>query len=422
MNLVRKSSNSDGSGKNGLLPATRVSSNGNAEKPHVVPAEFTARMFPDVPHENVNVEMIVPNWDQGELGDYLEIGNYKEILFLNGDANFAISKLIVGDRIVALNDKKGLAVEEMLKILHQDGKVSVTVFRRHGFSPVPAARMEALRLNPSFGFTYALLTVHRQSETVKGPNMGMLGRVINNKVILGKIQNDSYASKWLAVGDALLDLNGNPVPFNNQDFIYQYWARYKDHGSFTTVVERPCSPDALDTINALIASLFPIMFEQMHMAPDAVLIGAAAAKHHKNELRNKKPKSILQVRPLTPTPSATSTMAGPVLPRIRSTEAVGRPARRSRSNENNSGKNAMTNKPLGPKIISSGGRSRLKASRSRVKELDRQPRSDRMGVIRWTKNTEYDIGTDVPEGRKLKKVEKKVKGKRSAILTFFDLF
>ncbi|VDM73056.1 unnamed protein product [Strongylus vulgaris] len=99
------------------------------------------------------------------------------------------------------------------------------------------------------------------------------------------------ASIYFCIGDALLDLDGTPIPFNDIEFVRGYTQKFNKNNRFTVVIERPLGTQALFMYNMLFKLMLP-QESDVEMGPDAVLIGKEAANMHRMVFRRLKPRSV----------------------------------------------------------------------------------------------------------------------------------
>ncbi|KHJ94788.1 hypothetical protein OESDEN_05282 [Oesophagostomum dentatum] len=181
---------------------------------------------------------------------------------------------------------------QMLSIgLHHEKsgtKIKVELLRRQFTKPLSAERAKKIGLARLDGFTYFLLTCET-SDPVS--SFGFTLKLLKNRAHVIALDPKGIASNYFCIGDALLDLDGVPIPFNDIEFVRGYTQKFNKNNKFTVAIERPLGNQALFMYNMLFKLMLP-QESDVEMGPDAVLIGKEAANMHRMVFRRLKPRSV----------------------------------------------------------------------------------------------------------------------------------
>ncbi|VDO76008.1 unnamed protein product [Heligmosomoides polygyrus] len=199
--------------------------------------------------------------------------------------------------------------------VNDETRVKGEVLRRQFTKPLTAERAKKIGLSRIDGFTYFLLTCTKESSDPVS-SFGFTLKLLKNRAHVIALDPKGIASIYFCIGDALLDLDGTPIPFNDIEFVRGYTQKFNKqnigpaeqygksgmgfnpmfeerNSKFTVVIERPISKEALFMYNMLFKLMLP-QESDVEMGPDAVLIGKEAANMHRMVFRRLKPKSVEQ--------------------------------------------------------------------------------------------------------------------------------
>uniref|UniRef100_A0A1I7WP42 PDZ domain-containing protein n=1 Tax=Heterorhabditis bacteriophora TaxID=37862 RepID=A0A1I7WP42_HETBA len=209
-------------------------------------------VIPDIPYKKVELKLRLKEWherDHGiELNDNLMICGLTTAIakqeLIAGKQYFlklhTTTAFLIGDRITKINGSSVKNKAEAMKVLGQCGG-------EESKDPVS-----------SFGFTLKLL---------------------KNRAHVIALDPKGIASIYFCLGDALLDLDGTAIPFNDLEFVRSYTLKFNKNGKFSVVVERPITPNAVNLYNLLFKCMLP-QESDVDMGPDAVLIGKVSLNCH----------------------------------------------------------------------------------------------------------------------------------------------
>ncbi|CAJ0588105.1 unnamed protein product [Cylicocyclus nassatus] len=244
-------------------------------------------ILPDIPYKKTEATFKMNKENDIEVGDNMMIMNIAPSAFFTNCA-----ELIAGDRITKINampvKTKAEAVAALKGCVGSD--VRVELLRRQFTSPVTAERAKKIGLTRLDGFTYFLLTCVKES-TDPVSSFGFTLKLLKNRAHVIALDPKGIASIYFCIGDALLDLDGTPIPFNDIEFVRGYTQKFNKNNRFTVVIERPLGTQALFMYNMLFKLMLP-QESDVEMGPDAVLIGKEAANMHRMVFRRLKPRSV----------------------------------------------------------------------------------------------------------------------------------
>uniref|UniRef100_A0A158PBT9 PI3K/PI4K domain-containing protein n=1 Tax=Angiostrongylus cantonensis TaxID=6313 RepID=A0A158PBT9_ANGCA len=187
-------------------------------------------ILPEIPYKRTEATFKVNKENEIDVDDNMMI------MSILPSAIPTCTELIVGDRITKIN---GLSVKTKADAIIA---LKASVGSEENNDPVS-----------SFGFTLKLLK--------------------NRAHVIG-LDPKGVASTFFCLGDALLDLDGIPIPFNDLEFVRGYTQKFNKNNKFTVVIERPVSKEALFMYNMLFKLMLP-QESDVEMGPDAVLIGGS---------------------------------------------------------------------------------------------------------------------------------------------------
>ncbi|VDK61835.1 unnamed protein product [Cylicostephanus goldi] len=157
-----------------------------------------------------------------EVGDNMMIMNIAPSAFFTNCA-----ELIAGDRITKINGTpvktKAEAVAALKGCVGND--VKLELLRRQFTSPVTAERAKKIGLTRLDGFTYFMLTCTKDS-TDPVSSFGFTLKLLKNRAHVIALDPKGIASIYFCIGDALLDLDGTPIPFNDIEFVRGYTQKF----------------------------------------------------------------------------------------------------------------------------------------------------------------------------------------------------
>ncbi|EYC37777.1 hypothetical protein Y032_0766g2170 [Ancylostoma ceylanicum] len=222
-----------------------------------------------------------------DVGDNLMIMNIAPAALTTNCA-----ELIAGDRITKINGQAMKTKAEVQAALKSQlgSEIKVELLRRQFTKPLTAERAKKIGLSRLDGFTYFLLTCVKES-TDPVSSFGFTLKLLKNRAHVIALDPKGIASIYFCIGDALLDLDGTPIPFNDIEFVRGYTQKFNKNNRFTVVIERPLSQQALFMYNMLFKLMLP-QESDVEMGPDAVLIGKEAANMHRMVFRRLKPRSV----------------------------------------------------------------------------------------------------------------------------------
>ncbi|KAK6725664.1 hypothetical protein RB195_004156 [Necator americanus] len=244
-------------------------------------------LLPDIPYKKTEATFRMNKENDIDVGDNLMIMN-----IASSAVGTTCAELIAGDRITKINGQpvktKAEAVAALKSALGSD--IKVELLRRQFTKPLTLDRAKKIGLSRLDGFTYFLLTCVKESSDPVS-SFGFTLKLLKNRAHVIALDPKGIASIYFCIGDALLDLDGIPIPFNDIEFVRGYTQKFNKNNRFTVVIERPLSQQALFTYNMLFKLMLP-QESDVEMGPDAVLIGKEAANMHRMVFRRLKPKSV----------------------------------------------------------------------------------------------------------------------------------
>lgn len=247
-------------------------------------------ILPDIPYKKTEVTFRINKDNDIDVGDNMMIMN------INQAAQAGCAELIPGDRFSKVNGQSVRNKAECLAALKSSAgnEVKGEVLRRQFTKPLTAERAKKIGLSRIDGFTYFLLTCTKESSDPVS-SFGFTLKLLKNRAHVIALDPKGIASIYFCIGDALLDLDGTPIPFNDIEFVRGYTQKFNKNSKFTVVIERPISKEALFMYNMLFKLMLP-QESDVEMGPDAVLIGKEAANMHRMVFRRLKPKSVYGAR------------------------------------------------------------------------------------------------------------------------------
>ncbi|XGW23823.1 hypothetical protein V3C99_005776, partial [Haemonchus contortus] len=259
-------------------------------------------ILPDIPYKKAEATFRMTKENDIDVGDNMMI------MSIQASAAPNCAELIAGDRITKVNGQpvknKAECVAALRAALGND--IRVELLRRQHTKPLTPDRAKKINLQRLEGFTYFLITCVKES-TDPVSSFGFTLKLLKNRAHVIALDPKGIASIYFCIGDALLDLDGTPIPFNDIEFVRGYTQKFNKNGRFTVVIERPISKEALFMYNMLFKLMLP-QESDVEMGPDAVLIGKEAANMHRMVFRRLKPRSVYGTKPLPKYDPTTRTM------------------------------------------------------------------------------------------------------------------
>ncbi|WKX92381.1 hypothetical protein Q1695_010423 [Nippostrongylus brasiliensis] len=243
-------------------------------------------ILPDIPYKKTEVTFTIKKENE------LDIGDNQMIMNILPAASERCAELIPGDRFTKINGQAVRNKADCVAALKSalGNEVKGEVLRRQFTKPLSAERAKKIGLSRLAGFTYFLLTCTKESADPVS-SFGFTLKLLKNRAHVIALDPKGIASIYFCIGDALLDLDGTPIPFNDIEFVRGYTQKFNKNNKFTVVIERPISKEALFMYNMLFKLMLP-QESDVEMGPDAVLIGKEAANMHRMVFRRLKPRSV----------------------------------------------------------------------------------------------------------------------------------
>ncbi|KJH48164.1 hypothetical protein DICVIV_05733 [Dictyocaulus viviparus] len=243
-------------------------------------------VLPDIPYKKTDATFRVNKENE------IDIAENMMIMSISPSAAANCSELIMGDRITKLNGNPVKTKTEAIATLKASlgNEIKAEVLRRQYTSPLTPERAKKIGLNRLDGFAYFLLSCSKENNDPVS-SFGFTLKLLKNRAHVIALDPKGVASNFFCIGDALLDLDGTPIPFNDLEFVRGYTQKFNKNNKFTVVIERPISKEALFMYNMLFKLMLP-QESDVEMGQDAVLIGKEAANMHRMVFRRLKPKSV----------------------------------------------------------------------------------------------------------------------------------
>ncbi|CAJ0564936.1 unnamed protein product, partial [Mesorhabditis spiculigera] len=236
------------------------------------------------------VKLQVPAWDRPKKGNYIELDAQSRISFLHAEADFALDKLVPGDIVQKVNDKKQVDPLSYEEQLHGKGDVQLEVLRDGHIEPVPLERTAKLGVKRRPQFMYLGLNCG-QGDPTKGQPLGIVAGPKEKRIFVGQVAKGSVADGTLIAGDAILELDGESIGDNAKLLIRRISELMQSKGQLKCIVERPIFEHVARAIADDITE--KTIESRPQMAADSLEIGCRAAREYLRTGRYEKPKSIL---------------------------------------------------------------------------------------------------------------------------------
>lgn len=230
-----------------------------------------------------------------------------ELYIINMTYVKCTSELIMGDRIISINGIIPKSATEACSALTPNpaAPVKMVVERRKHAVPVPPERMAKIKASRLEGFAYFLVNCVNTGKQAKA-TLGFTLSLLKTKAHIVTVEAGSIAAQHFAIGDALLDVDGEPIPFADINFLKSFSQKFFKDGKFSVVIERPTSPLRITQYAVVYKMMLPQSDAEIEMGADAIKIGMEASAMHSLVFKKIKPKSCLTAD-LTNTPATTTT-------------------------------------------------------------------------------------------------------------------
>jgi len=169
-----------------------------------------------------------------EKGETLNIELTPNLIVKTIRSQCALSELIIGDQLLAINGKCVSTVEQAQKMLAPySSKLCLIVGRAAYKEPITEDRASKIRLKRRPGYSYFVVTMKRVSTI----HLGLTIKLLKDKITITKTSENSLAAFLYLAGDVILDINGDEVT-NITQLKDKMMTHMKRDSAFTSVIER----------------------------------------------------------------------------------------------------------------------------------------------------------------------------------------
>ncbi|KAJ1366332.1 hypothetical protein KIN20_026970 [Parelaphostrongylus tenuis] len=157
----------------------------------------------------------------------IDIDDNMMIMSISPSAVPSCTELILGDRVLKINGAPVRTKAEAIAALKASAgsEARIELLRRQFTSPLTAERARKIGLSRLEGFTYFLLSCSKDdSDPVS--SFGFTLKLLKNRAHVIALDPKGVASNFFCLGDALLDLDGTPIPFNDLEFVRGYTQKF----------------------------------------------------------------------------------------------------------------------------------------------------------------------------------------------------
>ncbi|EFO83604.1 hypothetical protein CRE_02962 [Caenorhabditis remanei] len=247
---------------------------------------------PNVPLVKTVVSFKIADQDVGRPpAEVMKIDEDMMISFISANSYF--NGLIMGDKVVKVNDFPGKAAKCLAEILKGE-KCQIEVLRRKGAYPATKERLARVGAVVKKGHACFLVDVER-APNVTTTSVGLKLGVMKKRGYVTKIEDDSIATTLIGRGDSIIDMGGDAIPFNDNytdTFVREHLSKVSTGSKMSFLIERPIILEFAKEHQKYIES---ITYEDsdIEMAKDVVDIGRRASNMHFIIFKKMTPTSIL---------------------------------------------------------------------------------------------------------------------------------
>ncbi|CAD6195760.1 unnamed protein product [Caenorhabditis auriculariae] len=207
--------------------------------------------------------------------------------------------IILGDRLLKVNSVP-VGVKDRAKAIATITKgeeVIIEVWRRDFTSPPTYERLKNLGMPLRLNHAYFVVNMFKPKQMGTISTIGFTMKNVKRRLMITEILPGSLSSLFLALGDAIVDVDGKSVPFttngeNDLKYMRSLISRILQTGQASLLIERPVSDETIRDFRRWLNS-FERNNSDFDVSPEVINIGLSAANMHGLIFRKVTPKSIL---------------------------------------------------------------------------------------------------------------------------------